>query len=135
MHEFCHEFPNVTVSVSLRLFDYEPSSCSVIIKLGFLVQINPLSLQFCFAQYLFILWPGLMPYIVERGCACTNQTAWCQNPEDHGISLNVVENLTLHAFLSFPRDWSFHTVQSIFFCSWHCSSRTSYLEDLGFKPE
>jgi len=35
---------------------------------------------------------------VVRGRACTNQTAWCQNPEDHGISLNVVENVTLHVF-------------------------------------
>jgi len=115
MHEFCHEFPNVTFSVSLQLFDYEPSSCSGIIKLGFLVHINPISMQFCFTQYSFRLWSGLMLYSVVRGRTCTNQTTWCQNPEGHGIRLTVVENLTLHAFLSFPQDWSFHTVQSILF--------------------
>jgi len=102
MHEFCHEFLNVTFSVSLRLFDYEPSSCSGIIKLGFLVHINPISVQFCFAQYSFRLWPGSMLYSVVRRRACTNQTAWCQNREGHGISLNVVENLTLQTFSSLP---------------------------------
>jgi hypothetical protein len=55
-----------------------------------------------------------MLYSAVRGRAYTNQTAWCQNREGHGISLNVVEILTFHTFLSLPQDWSFHTVQNIF---------------------